>query len=123
MLVLHPRLDERREFAVELIRLGRLPAAVERRDVDVRVPRRFARAAGVSCAHVGRAAERLLRVENRDQRFRVVVANLVPEVLHDAAGRPDKAQEAWSIAARHDHAPSLIATTAKHRIQELAAKN
>lgn len=40
-----------------------------------------------------------------------------------AVGRPDKAQEAWSIAARHDHEPSLIATTAKHRIQELAAKN
>ena len=40
-----------------------------------------------------------------------------------AVGRPDKAQEAWSIAARHDHEPSLIATTARHRIQELTAKN
>lgn len=40
-----------------------------------------------------------------------------------AVGRADKAQEAWNIAARHDYAPSLIATTARHRIQELAAMN
>lgn len=40
-----------------------------------------------------------------------------------AVGRADKAQEAWNLAARNDHDPSLIATTARHRIQELTAKN
>ena len=38
-------------------------------------------------------------------------------------GRPDKAQQAWQAAARHDlQEPNVIATTAHHRIQELAAK-
>lgn len=40
-----------------------------------------------------------------------------------AVGRPDKAQEAWNLAARNDHDPSLIATAARHRIQELVARN
>ena len=39
-----------------------------------------------------------------------------------AVGRPDKAQQAWQAAARHEkQEPPLIATAAKHRIQELAA--
>lgn len=40
-----------------------------------------------------------------------------------AVGRPDKAQLSWKAAAQHDdQEPKVIATAAKHRIQELAAK-
>lgn len=40
-----------------------------------------------------------------------------------AVGRPDKAMESWRAAAQHDEQePKVIATTANHRIQELAAK-
>lgn len=39
-----------------------------------------------------------------------------------AVGRPDKALQAWKAAARHEEqTPPLIATAARHRIQELNA--
>lgn len=40
-----------------------------------------------------------------------------------AVGRPDKAEQAWNAAKRHDdQEPKLVATAANHRIQELAVK-
>ena len=39
-----------------------------------------------------------------------------------AVGRPDRAEKAWQLAINHDdQEPKLIATAAKHRMEELAA--